>query len=345
MREVADRAQVAMSSVSRVLSEHPDVSTAMRERVLAAVEELGYRPDMLAQGLRRGATHSVGFLVGDISNPLLAEIVKGAEGRLRDEGYSLLLSNSERDVALEAEYVRLFSQRRVDGLILSLASETEPATLAALAELETPCVLLDREVAGDQRASLVLTDHREGMRAAVGHLLDLGHREIGLISGVHMRPTRERIAGAREAYAQREIEDGLQVVVTGGFTGEHGERGSDELLDRAEPPTALVAGGNQILIGVLRTLQRRGLRFPDDVSLITCDDTEITTVLHPPIGAVSRDNLGAGRAAADLLLRRLESAESDPETIMLPTRFLARSSCAPPRRRSQPVAPRRTGAD
>ena len=100
MRAVADRAQVAMSSVSRVLSEHPDVSVAMRERVLAAVDELGYRPDLLAQGLRRGATHTVGFLVGDISNPLLAEIVKGAEGRLREEGYSLLLSSSERNATL-----------------------------------------------------------------------------------------------------------------------------------------------------------------------------------------------------------------------------------------------------
>jgi LacI family transcriptional regulator len=330
MREVADRAQVAMSSVSRVLSEHPDVSVAMRERVLAAVEELGYRPDLLAQGLRRGATHTVGFLVGDISNPLLAEIVKGAEGRLREEGYSLLLSNSERDSALEAEYVHLFSQRRVDGLILSLASETEPATLEALAELEAPYVLLDRELANDRRASRVLADHRAGLRAAVGHLLALGHREIGLIAGVELRPTRERIAGAREAYAERGIPDRLQVI-TGDFTSENGERGSRELLDRAVAPTALVAGGNQILIGVLRTLQQRGLRFPADVSLVTCDDTEITTVLDPPIGAVSRDNLAAGRAAAGLLLRRLGEPDSEPETITLPTQFLARSSCAAPR--------------
>ena len=192
-----------MSSVSRVLSEHPDVSTAMRERVLAAVEELGYRPDLLAQGLRRGATLSVGFLVGDIANPLLAETVKGAERRLRDAGYSLLLSNSERVVERDAECVRHFSQRRVDGVILSLASETAPATLAALEDLEAPAVLLDREVAGNHGASLVLTDHRAGMRAAVGHLLDLGHREIGLITGAELRPTRERVAGARDAFAAR----------------------------------------------------------------------------------------------------------------------------------------------
>jgi LacI family transcriptional regulator len=320
-----------MSSVSRVLSEHPDVSVAMRERVLAAVAELGYRPDLLAQGLRRGATHTVGFLVGDISNPLLAEIVKGAEGRLREEGYSLLLSSSERNATLEAEYVQLFSQRRVDGLILSLASETEPATLQALSELEAPYVLLDREIAGDEHASLVFADHRSGMRDAVGHLLELGHREIGLIAGVALRPTRERIAGAREAYAAHGVESGLQIV-TGDLTSENGERGSRDLLDGAVPPTALVAGGNQILIGVLRTLQERGLRFPTDVSLVTCDDTEITTVLHPPIGAVSRDNLAAGRSAAALLLRRLESPDNGPETITLPTQFLARSSCAPPKR-------------
>jgi LacI family transcriptional regulator len=330
MREVADRAQVAMSSVSRVLSEHPDVSPAMRERVLAAVDALGYRPDLLAQGLRRGATHSIGFVVGDISNPVLADTVKGAEGRLREEGYSVLLSNSEGDPKLDAEYVRVFSQRRVDGLILSLASETEPATLDALYEIENPCVLLDREVAGLQDASVVIADHRAGMRAAVGHLLDLGHRRIGLISGPEMRPTRERNAGAEEAYLERAISGGL-TIIPGNFNTEHGEQASEEMLSRAEAPTALIAGGNQLLIGVLRTLLRRDLRFPSDVSLLTCDDTEITTVLRPQIGAVSRNNLEAGRAAADLLLRRLRSPDAGPETVMLETQFAARQSCAPPR--------------
>src|ERR1700760_659608 len=115
MREVADRAQVARSSVSRVRSEHPDVSTAMRERVLAAVEELGYRPDLLAQGLRRGATLTVGFLVGDIAHPLLAAIVKGAEARLRLDGYSVLIANSQRELAFEGEGARVVTARPVGG--------------------------------------------------------------------------------------------------------------------------------------------------------------------------------------------------------------------------------------
>src|SRR5215207_1686606 len=123
MREVADMGGVAMSSVSRVLSGHPDVSPAMRERVMEAVDTLGYQPDMLAQGLRRRSTRSVGFVVGDISNPLLAEIALGAETTLHEAGYSMLLTNSENDPALDAGHVRLLMQRRVDGLMLSLASE------------------------------------------------------------------------------------------------------------------------------------------------------------------------------------------------------------------------------
>src|SRR5690606_16311322 len=118
MREVADRAGVAMSSVSRVLSGHPDVSAGMRERVMAVVAELGYQPDLLAQSLRRRATRSVGFVVGDIANPLLAEIVKGGERALRDGGYSMLLTDSENEPARDADHMRLLEQRRVDGLML-----------------------------------------------------------------------------------------------------------------------------------------------------------------------------------------------------------------------------------
>ena len=136
--------------------------------------------------------------------------------------------------------------------------------------------------------------------------------------------------GAHEAYRERDITDEL-AVLPGMFNAEHGEQASEELLARPDAPTALVAGGNQLLVGVLRTLLRRDLRFPTDVSLLTCDDTEITTVLRPHIGAVSRNNLETGRTAADLLLRRLRSPDAGPETITLETRFAPGQSCAPPR--------------
>src|SRR5437764_1143708 len=143
MREVAQLAGVAMSSVSRVLSGHPDVSVAMQTRVLAAVAQLGYQPDLLAQSLRRQETMTIGFAVGDISNPLFAEIVAAAETRLRAAGYSMLLTNSEASAELDAAHIRLLAQRRVDGIILSVSDEQNAETLAALDRLDVSFVGCD----------------------------------------------------------------------------------------------------------------------------------------------------------------------------------------------------------
>jgi LacI family transcriptional regulator, galactose operon repressor len=329
MREVADVAGVAMSSVSRVLSGHPDVSEGMRRRVMAAVETLGYTPDMLAQSLRRRATLSIGFVAGDISNPLMASIVKGAERELRRRQYSMLLMNSEGDADRDAEHIRLFEQRRVDGLMLSLAREDHPSTLAALAGTDTPRVLVDRHLPAGANASGVLSDHRSGMRAAVGHLLDLGHRRIGLILGRPVRPARERLSGLEDAYSERGL-PGTFTVSEGVLSPEHGRDATRRLLDVEEPPTAIITGGNQLLAGTLEELRERSLLVGADISIVSCDTISTTELHQPPIAVVRRDTVELGRRAAELLLRRLEGAAA-PETVTLPTEFVARASCATPR--------------
>jgi LacI family transcriptional regulator len=328
MREVADVAGVAMSSVSRVLSGHPDVSRAMHEKVMAAVESLGYTPDMLAQSLRRRATLSIGFVAGDISNPLMASIVKGAEGELRRGRYSMLLMNSEGDPDRDAEHVRLFEQRRVDGLILSLAREDHADTLAALDETDTPRVVVDRHLPPGMNASSVMSDHRSGMRAAAGHLLDLGHRRVGLILGRPVRPARERLSGLEDAYADRRL-PGTFTVSEGVLSPEHGRAATRRLLDVEVPPTAIITGGNQLLAGTLVELRERSLRVGADISVVSCDTISTTELHQPPIAVVRRDTVELGRRAAELLLRRLEGAAA-PESVTLPTEFVARASCAPP---------------
>jgi LacI family transcriptional regulator len=330
MREVADAAGVAMSSVSRVLSGHPDVSEAMRSRVMTAVDGLGYTPDILAQSLRRRATLSIGFVVGDISNPLIASIVKGAEAELRRGRYSMLLANSEGDPERDAEHIRLFEQRRVDGLMLSVASEDHPAMLAALAETETPRVLVDRVLAGDRRASSVLSDHRSGMRDAAAHLLDLGHRRIGIVLGRNVRPARERLRGLADAYAERGL-PGTWSVSEGILSPSHGRDATRRLLDEADPPTAIVTGGNQLLAGALLELRDRGLRVGADVSVVSCDTISTTELHQPPIAVVRRDTAALGARSAELLLRLLDGS-GGPESLTLPTEFVARASCAPPPR-------------
>lgn len=327
MREVAELADVAISSVSRVLSEHPDVSSEMRERVLVAVRQLEYEPDFLAQSLRRGATLSVGYVVGDISNPLIATITSGAESVLRSAGYSMLLMNSENQPELDAAHIRFFQARRVDGMILSLASEGQPETLGVLAHVDVPIIMIDRDVPTELRASIVRNDHRAGMRAAVGHLLGLGHRRIALITGaLDLWPVRERIAGMAEAVAAHGTADGTTSLV-GSLSADHGDRSTEQVLAMHPRPTAIIAGGNQVLAGCVRALVRNGIRVPEDVSLVTCDEVDLSELHNPPIASVARDTLLIGRTAAELLLERLDGGE--PRTVLLPTTFTARPSCGP----------------
>jgi LacI family transcriptional regulator len=302
----------------------------MTEKVERAVEELNYRPDILAQSLRRRETLSIGFVAGDISNPLVAEIVTGAESTLHANGYSMLLTNSLGDPLLEAAHITLLSRRRVDGLAISVLDESHPEPLAKLRELDIPVVLLDRNLPADIPVSRVLSDHRSGMKAAGLHLLELGHRRIGLIAGAGVRPAQERRAGLEEAFAER----GLPATYTadeGVFSVEHGAAAMRRLLDLPEPPTAIIAGGNQLMLGALRVVSERGLRLGQDLSFVGCDDVAITDLYQPPVAVVRRDNFAMGRTAAELLLARLRD-DAPPSDVVLPTEFVARPSCGPPPR-------------
>lgn len=326
MRHVAERAGVSVSSVSRVLSEHPDVSDGMRRRVMATVEELGYAPDILAQSLRSGATQSVGFVVGDISNPLLAEIVLGAEMRLQASKYSLLVTNSQNSPALDAAHALLFRQRRVDGLLLSLADEDYEPTVSELERSKLPFVLVERELKSFPDSSAVLSDHARGISDAVEHLAGLGHRRIALIGGLpSVRPTRAR-AAALEAACRRV--GATPMIKDGSFTAEHGERSAIEFFDMVDGPSALICGGNQVLIGVLRAVRKRELTVPDDVSLVTCDEVSLAEFVMPRLATIGRDISTLGRTSAEELLRQLQGEE--PRTVTLPTAFVPSASCGPP---------------
>lgn len=326
IKEVAERAGVAISSVSRVLSDHPDVSPAMRERVELAVEQLGYQPDMLAQSLRRQATRTVGFVVGDISNPLLSSIALGAETTLRESGYSMLLTNSENSPQLDEEHIRLLVRRRTDGLLLSLASETHDPTIRMLRDSGLPIVLIDRELPESVESGAVLSDHRSGLRDAVRHLIDLGHRRIGLILGSSLRFSRERLLGLRDAFSERGIPDD-STVLRGTLDERFGYDATMRLVSDPDPVTAIVSGGNQLTVGTLRALRERGISIGPAMSLVSCDEVALTEFFTPQIAVVRRDNKNLGKVAAALLLEQA-LGKKEPRQVMLPTEFVPRGSCA-----------------
>jgi len=327
IKEVADHAGVALSSVSRVVNDHPDVSASMRRKVLASIESVGYEPNLLASSLRRGSTMTIGFLISDISNPLFASIANGASRVLDSTGYAMVLTSSGSDAAKDEEMIRLLRWRRVDGLIVTVADEERPGTIAELGRLDVPVVLVDREIAGLPDASVVRTDHATGMRAATTHLIREGHTRIALItSATNVRPTRDRLAGFRAAFSAAGVAPPEDLIRLGSFSATYGESCTTELMHLADRPTALVAGGNLVLEGVLRGLYDLGLRIGEDVALVSCDDTPITQFHSPPITTIARDTERTGEVAAKLLLGLIDESTTGPQIEGLPTRLLVRGS-------------------
>lgn len=330
IKEVATLAGVAPSSVSRALNNRPDVAPEMRARVLQAAKELGYEADFVAQSLRRRQTRTVGFVVRDISNPLFANIVKGAEQELEKWDYSILLMNSLRDPSRDARHVRVLRQRRVDGLIASLQSETHPETIAALHEMVGPIVLVDREVAGLE-SSAVLCDHFTGVYDATRSLVELGHRRLALVTGPsELRASRERARGFETACKDAGIPGDGALLRTGSYTEEFGFASVLDLLDMSEMPSAIIAGGIQLGTGALRAMNTRAVVPGREMSVVVCDDSPYLELMSPPISVVDRDTEGMGRVAAELLIERLQDPSLPPRSRIIPTRYLARSSSRSP---------------
>ena len=342
IRDVAQRAGVAISTVSKVFSGRGEVMPALRLRVLSAASELGYQPNSIAQSLRRGATDLIGFVASDLSDPFSAEIVAGAEFVLRPAGYALLVMSSNHDRPRMAN-VRHPQQPARRFILVSPSREDDAGLLAALAEFDGPIIALESELRTPLPVDVVCADHRGGMRGAIAHLVGLGHREIAALTGPLVRRSgRERLAGLRDELRVQGLEDRALPIAT-----EHDADAAEaevlRILDSAMPPTALLACSLPLLIGSLRAIDRRGLAVGRDIALVGWDDAPLTELAHPPIAVVDRDPRGLGAAAATLALQRLGHGgsrdESPARVEVRPARFIPRASCMaapthhhPPRR-------------
>lgn len=330
IKEVARHAGVALSSVSRVLNNHPDVSDRMRTRVHESIAALGYEPNLLAASLRRGSSRTVGFIVADLRNPLYASIVTAAQRVLGGEGYAVVITTSESRADRDEEMARVLRMRQVDALLLSLADETHRGVIEELERFDGPIVLLDRHVPDLRAASGVETDHAGGMKRAARHLVDLGHERMALVSGpLQVRPSAQRIKAFREVHREYRLELPERFIRAGSFEPGFGEASTLELLGAADPPTALIAGGNQLLTGVLRALRRLGREPGRDLALISCDDVPLSELHTPSISVIDRDVAELGRAGARLALERLSDPDAPPRKIVLPTSLVWRESTRP----------------
>lgn len=318
IRDVADLAKVARSSVSRVLNGHPAVSEELRSRVLSAVTELNYQADFTAVSLRRGSTMTIAFLVRDISSPLFSEMVKAVEAIVEEFGYSVLLMNSGGNTAREAARIRLLARSRVDGVILSLSNESDLDCVAAVKALRVPVVLVDRSIS-DVRASSVVSDHFSGLSAATKYLAAQGHKRIALITGPQgVLASRERLRGYKSGLRSAGLPSDPTLVRMQSYDEVFGEQQTSSLLALDDPPTAIIAGGAMIAYGTLRSI--REANKVSQVAMVACDSWRSPKLFEPSVTLVRRDVAEIGQVAAELLLEAINLGSY--RSVTLPTELV-----------------------
>ena len=310
MKDVAERARVSVSTVSHVLNGTRKVSDETRGEVLAAVEELSYRPNLLAKGLKTRRTYTIGLLIPDIQNSFFTSVVRGVEDVALSRGYHLFLCNTDEDPGREHGYIRELAKKRVDGLMVAPSARRE-SNVGRLRNEGVPFVLVDREVEGVD-ADVVGVDNRGGMRLIAEHLVGLGHRRIGMISGpLDKASGYERHEGLREALADLGVGLKRSLVRFGDFRTAGSREGAGELLNLPSPPTALVTANNQMTLGALLTVNEMGLRVPGDLSVVGFDDPEWAPLTGPPLTTLAQPTYEMGVRAARMLLDRIENGSDD----------------------------------
>ena len=326
-KDVARLAGVSTATVSYVVNNGPrPVSPETRERVLWAIEQLGYQPNAIARSLVTKKTQTIGFILPDILNPVHAAIAKALEDALRAAAHSLVIGNSDESPEREREYLRAFLSREVDGVVLTPTGANR-RLLFSLVESEKHLVLLDRQLEG-LSTDCVLFDNVVGTHQAVRHLIGLGHTRIGLINlSRSLTPGWERLEGYRRALLDAGLDVDPELIVEGSFKAQGGEMLAESLLDMDSPPTALFVSSNRLMRGVLHLVKKRGLRVPQDLALATFDDMDYYADRTPSITAVCTSVADFGSEAARLLLERVTGTHAgEPRIVRVPCQLGVRES-------------------
>lgn len=324
--DVAKAAKVSVGTVSNYLNGTARVADGTADRIQSAIDSLGYRVDLRGRVLRAKRTSSIGLLLPNITNPFYAEVARSIEHHLSLAGYQTLLCDAFERTDREDEYLANLMSRRVDGILMIYSHERE-VLLNLAKSADIPVVFVDRAVAGQ---ASVHSDNRLGGRLAAQHLLELGHRRIGVLAGEpEVRNVQERVAGFREELERHGVPLPAPLVLQGEQKLSFGYRIA-ELLEKSDPPSAIFATNDIVAVGAWRRLVELGFRVPEDLSLIGFDDIEMSRLTVPALTTVAQDKQALGQRAAALLLDSIQGKTPRPSNALLtiPTRLEKRGSTA-----------------
>lgn len=329
IHDVARLAGVAPITVSRVINNNGYVSEKTRQSVEAAIEELAYVPNALGPSLRSKRTMTLALVLSDITNPFWTTVARGVEDTANENGYHIIIGNTDESPEKQSDYLTFMLQKQVDGFLLVPASSNMTSS-DIFQRQRVPFVVLDRQILGDDYDS-VHSDSEGGAYELTKHLLDLGHKHIAVITGRQDNSAaKDRVRGFHQAVEKAGL-DGNQQVYWGEFNQETGYQYTLEILRATPRPTAIFATNNFIAIGAMRALRDKKLSVPNDMSVVAFDDLPAAITIDPFFTVASQPAYEMGVKATELLIARLAGeAPKDQQEIILPVEIIVRQSSAKP---------------
>jgi LacI family transcriptional regulator len=324
--DVAREARVSVFTVSAVVNHKSHVGKKLRDRVDAAIRKLNYRPNLLARGLAKQKTHTIGMIVPDIANPFFPMVVRGAEDAAQKRGYNLLLCNSDDSQAKEESALELLLSKRVDGILLTKAiCDLSPPLRQLMQERKVPIVLVMRTFPAISRDAVITDDYR-GAYEAVCHLARAGRKQIGLIGGPRkVSNGKARWEGFRDALKTNGLAYDPALVIEGDYRVESGYRAGNLLLSHR--PDGVYVANFLMTVGLLKAAEEMGLRCPEDFGLVSFDDYPWLSIFHPKLTTVELPKYQLGQEAADLLLDRIGGNSGPGVLKKLQPELRVRESC------------------
>jgi LacI family transcriptional regulator len=333
IQQLAEQSGVSVATVSRALNGSSEVSEATRERIVALAQELDYTPSAAARTLVSRRSHVVGVVLEtgpghpDLKHPFFQEVLVGLKHGVGAQGYDLLLFATEQPgngFGGTHSYVRRAEHHGVDGaIVMGFHGDPEIVRLAAS---RLPCVAVDADLEGP-RTGYVMSENREGAALAVRHLHELGHERIATVTGLlGTKPGADRLDGYREELERLGLEPRDEYVVEGDFYDESGYRGTRQLLELDEPPTALFAASDQMAAGAIRAANELGVGVPGGLAVVGFDDIALASLIQPQLTTVRQNMQALGEVAAEGLGRMIEDSEAAPVRQLVPTELIVRVS-------------------
>ncbi len=329
LKDIARELNVSIVTVSKALRNHRDISEATRKRVLEKIDELNYRPNLMARGLVTRRSFIAGLVVPDLTHSFFADVARGVAAVMHPKGYHVVIANTDDDPKIEQAEVQMLLARRVDGLILASARKKEHTeSLDDLRRLAIPVVLIDR-LLPEVPASFVGVDDEALGRLATGHLIGLGRRRIAHIRGQQIVNAEGRLRGFRAALRDAGLPCPPAFVLRGGNTEAEGYEAMRKLLGRRRRPDGVFCFNDPLAVGAIRAALAAGVRVPEDVAIIGAGNIHYSDFLKVPLSTVDQQSGEIGRSAARLLLMRIESEDPLPiEQVVVSPRLVVRESTA-----------------